>query len=45
MVPDALSSLLLSMALAGLGILSAGLIILLWDLSFLLFRKHAKGLR
>lgn len=45
MVTDALSSLLLSMALAGLGILSAGAVVLLWDVGFLFFRRHARGFR
>lgn len=45
MVTDALSSLLLSMAFAGLGILSAGAVALLWDVGFLFFRRHARGFR
>ena len=45
MVTDALSSLLLSMALAGFGILIAGAVALLWDVGFFFFRRHAKGFR
>ena len=45
MVTDALSSLLLSMALAGCGILIAGAVALLWDVGFLFFRRHARGFR
>jgi hypothetical protein len=45
MVTDALSSLLLSMALAGGGILIAGAVALLWDAGFLFFRRYARGFR
>jgi hypothetical protein len=45
MVTDALSSLFLSMALAGFGILTAGAVALLWDVGSLYFRRHVKWAR